>query len=476
MFGPPRADTQPGLAPSSRSYYYAQVSVGTPKQNFNIVLDTGSADFWVVDTACGRLNGCSFGLNKYDSSKSSSYVGSNAPFMIQYGSGATRGTLAAETVSLAGYTINSLTFAQADAIASGTVEPPASGIMGMGFQSLSSSGATPFWEVLVKQGKLSSNSFSFTLARNIGTVSSATATSPGGIFTLGEIDKNQYTGNINYVDIPNGLENQIGLGYWTIPMDALNVNNNNIPIGNGEATYSAIDTGTTLIGGPNAAVASLYNSIQGSQPLGGNMQGYYSFPCDADINASITFGGQAYPINSTDLNLGTIDASGQNCLGGFFEVGDIGGQGAPTWIVGDVFLKNVFSVYQYSPAAVGFASLPGNQAATESVTASAVPSGTAAASGSGSASATASSSSADGGLPLPSISRSSGTGGSGTAVQAGFTGLPAPSAASTNIATSPSNTAGSGSAGSGSSGAANVYAPAALTAGIAALGAVVALF
>lgn len=33
------------------------------------------------------------------------------------------------------------------------------------------------------------------------------------------------------------------------------------------------------------------------------------------------------------------------------------GDGAPDWIVGDTFLKNVMSVYRYSPASVGFAAL-----------------------------------------------------------------------------------------------------------------------
>jgi len=47
-------------------------------------------------------------------------------------------------------------------------------------------------------------------------------------------------------------------------------------------------------------------------------------------------------------------ASTSTCIGAFIDL-ELGGLG-PTWIVGDAFLKNVYSVYRWSnPPAVGFA-------------------------------------------------------------------------------------------------------------------------
>jgi len=40
---------------------------------------------------------------------------------------------------------------------------------------------------------------------------------------------------------------------------------------------AAIDTGTTLIGGPAAAVSAVYAQIPNSQPLSGNLAGFYGF-------------------------------------------------------------------------------------------------------------------------------------------------------------------------------------------------------
>lgn len=44
------------------------------------------------------------------------------------------------------------------------------------------------------------------------------------------------------------------------------------------------------------------------------------------------------------------------CVGAFFVV-DNTGTTAPPWIIGDTFLKNVYSVFKYNPPAVGFAQL-----------------------------------------------------------------------------------------------------------------------
>ena len=69
------------------------------------------------------------------------------------------------------------------------------------------------------------------------------------------------------------------------------------------------------------------------------------------------------------MNIGSLGGAGETemCAGGLFDVGSTeGGQGGnaagssssiPAWIVGDVFLKNVYTVFQGNPPAVGFAQL-----------------------------------------------------------------------------------------------------------------------
>ena len=62
------------------------------------------------------------------------------------------------------------------------------------------------------------------------------------------------------------------------------------------------------------------------------------------------------------MNLGAVGISStgvQMCVGGIFDVGSTVGTGSkvPSWIVGDTFLKNVYSVYRANPPSVGFATL-----------------------------------------------------------------------------------------------------------------------
>lgn len=354
------------------SFYFAQVAVGTPAQNFNIILDTGSSDFWVTDADC-RSSQCA-DVALYNTGASSSSVQSQTPFQIQYGSGAVRGTLYADTVALAGYTVFNTTVAGVTQLATGTLRSPTSGIMGMGFEQLATSGATPFWEVLAKSGTLQTQAFTFQLQRN--KMASQDALSSGGVFTLGEIDGNQYQGDITYTNLPNSQRGRAG--YWAIPLDNVQLNGNTIST---SGQLAAIDTGTTLIGAPEDIADQFYSQIPNAQPVNvGGEQGYYAYPCDTNLNVAFTFGGKTWSINSADFSGGTVaqDRSGQNyCLGAIF--GANLGSGAPEWIVGDSFLKNVFSVYEYEPTPrVGFAELKNGQAQNAPVSIGLVPSGTAA--------------------------------------------------------------------------------------------------
>lgn len=104
-------------------------------------------------------------------------------------------------------------------------------------------------------------------------------------------------------------------------------------------------------------MASLYAQIPGSAPGTGDMEGYYLYPCSTSVSISLTFGGTAYSIESTDFSR-PADTAGKECFGAFFGL-DIG-NGVVEWIVGDAFLKNVYSVYRSSPPAVGFAAVKGS--------------------------------------------------------------------------------------------------------------------
>lgn len=81
---------------------------------------------------------------------------------------------------------------------------PVSGLLGLAFESIASSGATPFWQALANQaGTLDEPLMAFQLTRFVD-VANAQATEPGGTFSLGAVNTSLFTGDIDYQDIPGG--------------------------------------------------------------------------------------------------------------------------------------------------------------------------------------------------------------------------------------------------------------------------------
>jgi len=236
------------------------------------------------------------------------------------------------------------------------VTSPVAGIMGLAFQPLASSKAAPWWEVLSNDNQWSSPEMSVWLTRFIND-NNAQDEEPGGLLTLGGTNNSLYTGNIQFVDMPSGVTPS----FWFLELTGVTVQGNSVKITSGNSAISAIDTGTTLIGGPTADVQNIWAQVPGSTAMAGNMAGFYEFPCDTNVQISLSFGGgSSWPISTSDMNVGTSGTDGQ-CVGGIFDLSagsNAGGDaGNPSWVVGDTFLKNVYSVFRSNPPSVGFAEL-----------------------------------------------------------------------------------------------------------------------
>ncbi|KAI0251412.1 aspartic peptidase A1 [Lactifluus subvellereus] len=343
------------------SSYYGSLALGTPPVAYNVILDTGSSDLWVASSSCTQ--GCN-GIQTFNSATSSTFNSTNATFAITYGSGKASGSLATDVVQMAGFEVNSQVFGVCDQVSDGLLSAPVSGLMGLGWQSLSASRATPFWQSLFQGNVLDEPLMAFYLTR-FQNATNARDQEPGGFFTLGTTNTSLYTGEIEYQSIPSDA-----VSYWTLPLTSLTVNSASITLPSGTSSYTAIDTGTTLIGGPAAQVNALYAQIPGSAAGTGNYQGYYTFPCSTTVNVALSFGGKAWPISPDDFKLTEL-SSGQ-CVGSIFTYSSTGS--SPTWIIGDTFLKNVYSVFRANPPSVGFAELAGN--AQSFVTAGVLPTAT----------------------------------------------------------------------------------------------------
>jgi cathepsin D len=190
--------------------------------------------------------------------------------------------------------------------------------MGMAFQSISDYDASPLFQTLVNNGVTTDSVFAFKLSDS------------GAELTIGGVNDDLYTGDFTYVPVTQE-------GYWQVDMDAVSVGSKKAVTG----LSAIIDSGTTLIVGDTTNVATFYKSVPGAKSASSTVgDGYYTFPCGSVPSTSITFGGKKFAISADTFNLGPVSEGSSSCVGGI--VGD--DIGADFWIVGDVFMRNVYTV------------------------------------------------------------------------------------------------------------------------------------
>ncbi|KAG1749571.1 aspartic peptidase domain-containing protein [Suillus lakei] len=224
-----------------------------------------------------------------------------------------------DTVSLAGFKASAQTLGVASLYSYGFSSENfgADGLMGMAFKSVSEYGADSVFQTLVSQGAVPESVFAFKLASS---------------------GSELYVGGVNICVIS-------WFGYWQVAGDAIGIDGKEIV----NAFSAIVDTGTTLILGDTSYVSQLYAVINATE-VGG---GVYSLPCDAMPNVTITLGGKSFALAADTFNFGTYGSSGNTCLGGIAGSDGLG----DLWILGDVFLRNVYTAFDVGNLRVGFADL-----------------------------------------------------------------------------------------------------------------------
>ncbi|GCF00541.1 vacuolar protease A [Zygosaccharomyces mellis] len=311
--------------------YYTEVSLGTPPQNFKVILDTGSSNLWIPSAECNSL--ACFLHSKYDHDSSSSYKPNGTEFAIRYGSGSLEGYVSQDTLNLGDLSITRQDFAEA------TSEPGLQfafgkfdGILGLGYDSISVDGVVPPFYNAWKQGLLDEPKFAFYLGKD-------GESEDGGIATFGGVDNSKFEGDITWLPVRRKA-------YWEVKFDGIGLGDEYAELENHGA---AIDTGTSLIALPSG-IAEIINSEIGAKK---GWTGQYSIDCESRSslpNMTFTFAGQPFELTPYDY---TLEISGQ-CISAIFPM-DFPEPVGPLAIIGDSFLRKYYSVYDLENNAVGLA-------------------------------------------------------------------------------------------------------------------------
>ncbi|XP_071664857.1 pepsin A-like [Patagioenas fasciata] len=308
--------------------YYGTISIGTPVQEFTVIFDTGSSNLWVPSIYCRSL-ACS-DHNHFNPTKSSTFVSTNESVSIAYGTGSMTGILGYDTVTVADIEVHNQIFGLS------VTEPgdffyyaPFDGILGLAFPSIASSGATPVFDNMMAEHLVARDLFSVYLSKD----------GKSGSFVLfGAIDPLYTLTGIKW--IPLSAET-----YWQITMDRVTLDDN--VIGCDHTCQAIVDTGTSLIVMSNKAYAATMSD------LGADSEGYIS--CDSvsslpDIVFHIN--GHRFPVPPSAY----VTESEGICSLGFESMG-VPTESGELWILGDVFIREYYVIFDRATNKVGLSRL-----------------------------------------------------------------------------------------------------------------------
>lgn len=105
--------------------------------------------------------------------------------------------------------------------------------------------------------------------------------------------------------------------------------------------------------GPAADVKAVYDAAGGQ--LFDEQNGFFSFPCNSPPAIAFNWGGQDWEISPENISLGETQSGSGQCVGAL-AAQDLG-LGNGVWLLGDSFMKNVYTAFSFDDSAVGFAKL-----------------------------------------------------------------------------------------------------------------------
>ena len=339
------------LRNSKNTQYVGTIGVGTPPQRFDVIFDTGSSNLWIPSVACGAPTCLAHA--RFDARRSSTYATNGSLFGIRYGTGDVSGVVASDVVALGPLAVARQRFGEvtdAQRVSAG----PFCGILGLGYPALAVEGATPLFDTLMRERRLPRNWFSFWLSRAPGAASA---------LVLGGAERALYAGNLTW--LPSASR-----AYWELEFDRVELGGVALDVCPGRARCrAALDSGTSLITAPSPHARRISRALAVARDCS-NM---------ATLPAlSFIVGGLNLTLRAEDYVLAVAAEAGAGGGGGGGDGGGGGGGGGgaegmgatcaagvmpldvppprgPLWLLGDVFLRKFYTVFDRDADRLGLA-------------------------------------------------------------------------------------------------------------------------
>eukprot|EP00928_Gymnodinium_smaydae_P051503 TRINITY_DN3505_c0_g1_i1.p1 TRINITY_DN3505_c0_g1~~TRINITY_DN3505_c0_g1_i1.p1 ORF type:complete len:766 (+),score=190.47 TRINITY_DN3505_c0_g1_i1:168-2465(+) len=332
----------------SNAQFFGPIKVGG--QEFKVIFDTGSANLWVPGKSCGFFT-C-YLHPRYDESKSKTFEKDGRQYKVQYGSGPVEGVFGKDTVTVGDVEVQGQLFAEVSKVSFGPLNIAFAagkfdGLLGLGFKSISQYNIPTPFEAMIEQKLIDEPVFAFYLQDDASTQ---------GELIIGGIDKSHYTGEL--FDVP-----LISETYWEVSLDAMKFGGSPVI---SSPQKAIIDSGTSLLAGPKEAVDALAKQVGATSVMGKE----YVIDCSKKSSLpdlTVVLGGSTFTLTPDDY---ILSVSSQ-CLFAFTGI-DVPAPRGPLWIMGDIFMRKYYCVFDYGHKVMRIAPVAkkaalANTAATELV-------------------------------------------------------------------------------------------------------------
>lgn len=312
-------------------YLYTNISLGTPAQPYQVVLDTGSADLWVPsNTALGQScsgSTCAVVPGGYNGALSSTYTFLNSDFNNMYIGASSTGEWVTDALQVGGITLANFQFGVANSVQSAT------GFFGVSFREQEGQNGNMypnFPQALKDQGYIDKSQFSLFFDGPNSVL---------GTFLLGGIDHAKFSGELFWNQVPapaNGAS--IGLE----GVDGVNV-----------SSMYALDSGSQFTYLEDGLFGQVTKNLKLGQVDG--TWGLHSIDCDAKVSVVFSFQTGNITADAESLVLPASQLSGdttsKGCYFGITSTEYSEGQN----LLGDTFLRNAYVVYDLQDYKIGLA-------------------------------------------------------------------------------------------------------------------------
>ncbi|KAF9125407.1 hypothetical protein BGW39_007419 [Mortierella sp. 14UC] len=341
-----------GVAPvrgnADDTQWVAAMLIGTPPQEFSVVFDTGSSDLWITSVSCTSSN-CN-AHRRFNPARSSTFRADSTQWSISYADKSrAQGVLGIDNITVAGIKVLDQTIGLAS-VNTGSNPVDAKnvidGMLGLGFDSDSDIDGfrTPVTNMIL-QNQIDQAIVSVWLNKAEDQDKSL---SYGGQFIFGGVDPSLYTGPITYVPVTSDT-------HWQIAVDKVIFDNKQLDMPR-SSTYAIVDTGSSYIILPDDLAEAFHRQI----PKATYDKGVgWIIPCTVgksrSIDLTFVLGGQKFSVPLSDIVLLQSDFHGR-CLSAIDTWSEVTGRDSQSQILlGDLFIKNQYVVYDYGSRQIGFA-------------------------------------------------------------------------------------------------------------------------